>query len=98
MVTRVIPDIRDRVEVEMVGTPLTHQHFLNRHHGTFGPKNLLKMDTFPEAVCPLPRLYCCGDSTFPGAGTPAVASSGMWVANSLVPVWEHWRALDVLGF
>ncbi|CAD7698012.1 unnamed protein product [Ostreobium quekettii] len=97
MIERVIPDIRDRVEVEMVGTPLTHSHFLNRFQGTYGPKNLLKMGTLPEAVCPLPGLYCCGDSTFPGAGTPAAASSGMWVANSLVPIWEHWGALNALG-
>jgi hypothetical protein len=27
-VERVIPDIRSRVEVELVGTPLTHQRFL----------------------------------------------------------------------
>ena len=48
----------------------------------------------PAAVLAMPGLYCCGDNTFPYVGTPAVAASGMWVANSLAPVWKHWGAAD----
>jgi hypothetical protein len=33
---QVIPDIRQRAELTMVGTPLTHARFLNRHRGTYG--------------------------------------------------------------
>jgi phytoene dehydrogenase-like protein len=33
---RVIPDIRDRVVLELIGTPLTHGRFLRRYHGTYG--------------------------------------------------------------
>jgi hypothetical protein len=40
---------------------------------------------------------CCGDSTFPGIGVPAVAASGAIVANTLVPVWDHWKLLDSIG-
>lgn len=39
----------------------------------------------------------CGDSTFPGIGVPAVAASGAIAANSLVPVWDHWKMLDRIG-
>jgi len=48
----------------------------------------------PEAVLAMKGLYCCGDNTFPYVGTPAVAASGMWVANTLAPVWSHWRAAN----
>jgi phytoene dehydrogenase-like protein len=30
---KVIPDIRARAEVTLIGTPLTHERFLNRHRG-----------------------------------------------------------------
>ena len=33
---RVIPDVRKRVEVEMVGTPLTQRRFVRRHRGRTG--------------------------------------------------------------
>ncbi|PNH12853.1 hypothetical protein TSOC_000193 [Tetrabaena socialis] len=46
---------------------------------------------------PIPGLYCCGDSTFPGIGLPAVAASGAICANTLVPVWDHWKLLDEIG-
>jgi hypothetical protein len=36
-VRTIIPDIDRRVEVSLVGTPLTHQRFLRRHKGTYGP-------------------------------------------------------------
>lgn len=35
-VRRLIPDIDSRVEVALVGTPLTHERFLRRHRGTYG--------------------------------------------------------------
>ncbi|GAX44270.1 amine oxidase [Tolypothrix sp. NIES-4075] len=34
---RIIPDIRSRCEVSLVGTPLTHARFLRRHRGSYGP-------------------------------------------------------------
>lgn len=47
---RVIPDIRDRVEVELVGTPLTHQRFLRRYQGTYGPAIAPDRDSFLTAT------------------------------------------------
>ena len=36
-VEKIVPDIRERVEVEMVASPLTHERFLRRTRGTYGP-------------------------------------------------------------
>lgn len=67
-VERVIPDIKERIEVEMVGTPLTHARFLRRHRGSYGPAWQAGKATFPYGSTPLEHLYCCGDFTFPGIG------------------------------
>jgi hypothetical protein len=50
----------------------------------------------PKPTLAMKGLYCCGDCTFPWIGTPAVAASGMWVANTLAPVWKHWAAANVV--
>ncbi|KAJ4951144.1 hypothetical protein NE237_027976 [Protea cynaroides] len=88
---------RDSCEVKLIGTPLTHQRFLRRNRGTYGPAIQAGKDTFPAHSTPIPQLFCCGDSTFPGIGVPAVAASGAIVANSLVPVYQHSELLDAIG-
>ncbi|KAI5661663.1 hypothetical protein M9H77_20986 [Catharanthus roseus] len=88
---------REKCEVKLVGTPLTHQRFLRRHRGTYGPAIEAGKGTFPGHSTPIPQLYCCGDSTFPGIGVPAVAASGAIVANSLVSVSQHSQLLDAVG-
>lgn len=80
-----------------VGTPLTHRHFLRRHRGTYGPGIKAGEGTFPFQKTDIPGLLCCGDSTFPGIGLPAVAASGAVAANSLVPIWDHLRMLESAG-
>lgn len=96
LVKRVVPDIDDRVVLSLSGSPLTHERFLNRVQGTYGTKNLLKIKTTPTGIQPLENVFCVGDTTFPGTGTPAVAASAMWVANTLAPVYKHWSVLDAL--
>ncbi|KAF5444407.1 hypothetical protein F2P56_036888 [Juglans regia] len=88
---------REKCEVKLVGTPLTHQRFLRRHRGTYGPAIQAGKDSFPGHSTPIPQFYCCGDSTFPGIGVPAVAASGAIVANSLVSVSQHSQLLDAIG-
>lgn len=65
-VRKVIPDIDSRVEVSLVGTPLTHERFLRRHRGAYGPAIRAGEALFPWHATPLAGLYCCGDFTFPG--------------------------------
>ena len=86
---RVIPDIRTRTTLALTGTPLTHQRFLRRHRGSYGPAIKAGQALFPGPKTPIDRLLCCGDSTFPGIGLPAVAASGMMTANTLIPVQQQ---------
>mmetsp|Transcript_23909 Transcript_23909/g.38813 ORF Transcript_23909/g.38813 Transcript_23909/m.38813 type:complete len:318 (+) Transcript_23909:1109-2062(+) len=80
---KVIPDIRERTVHYQVGTPLTHQRFLNRHRGTYGPAIYAGEASFPFPNTPIKNLLVCGDSCFPGIGVPAVSGSGMIAANSV---------------
>lgn len=81
---KVIPDVRDRVVLELIGTPLTHARFLRRYQGTYGPAIAVGQGTFPSCHTPIKGLYRVGDSTLPGIGIPAVAASGILCANTLV--------------
>ena len=93
---RIIPDIRARTELSLIGTPLTHQHYLRRHHGSYGPAHQAGIARFPGSTTPLPGLLCCGDSTFPGIGIPAVAASGAIAANTIAPLSQHLELLRCL--
>lgn len=92
---RVIPDIRERAQgdagVVMVGTPHTHQRFLNRHQGSYGPAiSAGKGESFPgPASFPLDGFYCVGDSCAPGIGVPAASASGMIAANTVMGLSKH---------
>lgn len=98
-IERTIPDIRKRVDVVQVGTPLTHERFLRRHRGTYGPALVAGTDIFPTCHTPIKNLKLCGDSVFPGIGMPAVAASGMVAANTglgLETLGKHNTMLDQL--
>ncbi len=83
---KIIPDVRERAEIALVGTPLTHERYLRRHRGTYGAGYRADEGRmFPGAATPLEGLLCCGDSTMPGIGVPAVAMSGMVAANTIGP-------------
>ncbi|WGV28482.1 phytoene desaturase family protein [Halotia branconii] len=90
---KVIPDIRERVVLELIGTPLTHAHYLRRYQGTYGPAIAAGKGMFPSTQTPIKGLYRVGDSTMPGIGVPAVAASGILCANSLV---ERSQTADLL--
>jgi len=83
VVEKIIPDIRDRIVVSKIGTPLTHQRFLNRYRGSYGPAIQAGVGSFPFPQTPVDGLLVCGDSCFPGIGIPAVAGSGFLTANSV---------------
>lgn len=82
----IIPDISDRATVVQIGTPLTHQRFLRRYRGSYGPAIVAGEASFPFPKTPLSNLLVCGDSCFPGIGVPAVAGSGLLAAHSIS--WE----------
>lgn len=93
---RIIPDIRSRVDVALVGTPLTHERFLRRDRGSYGPAIAAGKGLFPGPTTPISGLLCCGDSTFPGIGLPAVAASAFITANTLVSPQKHWQLLEAI--
>lgn len=92
---KVVPDICDRITLKLIGTPLTHQRFLRRHQGTYGPAIAAGQGLFPGCRTPIKGLYRVGDSTLPGIGVPAVAASGILCANSLVSPREASALLDL---
>jgi phytoene dehydrogenase-like protein len=92
-----VPNARKRVipGTEQIGTPLTHERFLRRTRGSYGPRvNVGAGQTLPSHKTPLKGLYRTGDYTFPGIGVPATAASGAITANTLVSVFDHLQMLD----
>lgn len=105
-VERCIPDVRNRVEFSIIGSPLAHEAFLRRDRGTYGLawaagtsapyagllKNILPFP-FPNLKTPVDGLLRCGDSCFPGIGTPSAAASGAIAANTMNSVGKHLELL-----
>merc|ERR1712244_147095 len=104
---RCIPDIRDRLEFSIIGSPLAHEAFLRRDRGTYGmawaagssaPQagllGKLLPFPFPNLKTPVDGLLRCGDSCFPGIGTPSAAVSGALAANTMRNVGNHVQMLE----
>ena len=68
----------------MLGTPITHQRFLNTRNGSYGPALSAAEGLFPGNKCPIKNLLLCGSSTFPGIGIPPAAASGAMAANTIL--------------
>jgi len=101
-VERCIPDVRDRVEFSIIGSPLAHEAFLRRDRGTYGMAWAAGSSAphagllggvlpfpFPNLKTPVDGLLRCGDSCFPGIGTPSAAASGIIAANTMTTVDNH---------
>lgn len=94
-----VPGLRERSEIFLIGGPPTHECYLNRSKGSYGPAWIAGKG-FPSAKGPAgvaPNLFVVGDYAFPGVGVPAVAASGATAASSIVSAGEHWRLLNELG-
>jgi prolycopene isomerase len=82
---RLLPGLGDAVEIEVAATPFTHERYLNRFKGSYGPllypgQNVLQK---PQNRTPVKDLYAAGDSTFPGQGVIAVTYSGVSCASCI---------------
>ncbi len=83
---QIFPGLDAGLDYMEIGTPRTHQKFLNRDNGTYGPipqRQLLGLLPMPFNRTSMPGLYCVGDSTFPGQGLNAVAFSGFACAHRI---------------
>ena len=85
----IIPDIEERIEVKMLGTPLTHKFFTNTEYGSYGPAISASETLFPGCKTPIKNLFTCGASTFPGIGVPAVAASGAYAVEAILGKKEY---------
>ena len=101
---KVIPDIRKRVECELVATPLTQKRFVKKTEGTYGPGvDMTRFNVYGAELPPGPatgvtNLWATGDSTYPGIGVPAAAGSGFFTANSIVSVFKHLGMVYGVGY
>ena len=84
--TKIFPDLPSNITHKEVGTPKTHQRFLNRNQGSYGPIPSMRL----PGLLPMPfnstginGLFCVGDSCFPGQGLNAVAFSGFACAHKI---------------
>ncbi|MBW4525642.1 MAG: NAD(P)/FAD-dependent oxidoreductase [Phormidium tanganyikae FI6-MK23] len=95
-VERIIPALRNRIVLELIGTPLTHARYLRRYQGTYGAGIPAGQGLFPNCHTPIANLYRVGDSTMPGIGVPAVAASGILCANTIVDPAQTLELVDLL--
>ncbi len=94
---KIIPDIDNRIELKMLGTPLTHQKFTNTHCGSYGPAISAKNSLFPNYKTPFKNVLSCGASTFPGIGIPAVAASGAYATEAILGKKEFGEIISKLN-
>eukprot|EP00667_Euglena_gracilis_P001722 EG_transcript_1721 len=94
-VEKSVPGARQRCVLELVGSPLTHERFLRRDRGTYGPRIVAGGSVAQSGhKTPLRHFYMTGDSTFPGIGVPAVAAAGAITANTILSIPQVWRMAD----
>ena len=93
---KIIPDIDSRIEIKLLGTPLTHQKFTNTYCGSYGPALSAAQGLFPGCKTPVKNLLTCGASTFPGIGIPAVSASGAYAAEKIMGKKEYKNLLKII--
>ncbi len=85
-ISKIIPNLDQKIDHKEIGTPRTHRKFLGRFEGSYGPipnKKLLGLLPMPFNTTKIENLYCVGDSCFPGQGLNAVAFSGFACAHKI---------------
>lgn len=84
---RRFPDIRKSVRYAEVATPRTIERYTLKNGGAVaGPKQMLGQHMFHRlhTRTEWDNLFCCGESTVMGTGTPTVTTSGITAANVLL--------------
>ena len=81
------PTIRDHVRHAEVATPRTIERYTMKNDGAVaGPKQMLGNHMFKRLHIRTEwdTLFCCGESTVMGTGTPTVTTSGIAAANAIL--------------
>lgn len=79
---RLLPGLREAIELELPGTPVTFRRFTRRVQGWVGgfPQTNLLRTWGPRLA---KNIWMVGDSIFPGQSTAAVALGGLRVARDI---------------
>jgi len=84
---RRFPGIRENIVYSNLATSKTLERYLNKKDGAVaGPKQKLGQHMFKRQhtkTC-WDNLFCCGESTVMGTGTPTVTTSGISAANAVL--------------
>ncbi len=81
------PNFSKHIRTIEVATPRTIEHYTMKNHGAVaGPKQMLGQHMFKRQHIRTewPNLFCCGESTVLGTGTPTVTTSGISAANAVL--------------
>ncbi len=81
------PDFKKAVRYAEVATPRTIERYTMKNGGAVaGPKQMLGQHMFRRLNTRIEwdNLFCCGESTVMGTGTPTVTTSGLSAANALL--------------
>lgn len=87
VLARRFPAIESHVRFAEVATPRTLERYLNKNGGAVaGPKQMLGQHMFKRlhTRTEWDNLFCCGESTVMGTGTPTVTTSGISAANAIL--------------
>ncbi len=81
------PGFNKSVFFSEIASPLTIEKYTNKNNGSVaGPKQMLGQHMFNRmhTKSQWDSLYCCGESTVMGTGTPTVTVSGLSSANAIL--------------
>lgn len=81
------PKLKTMVRYRELATPKTIERYTMKNGGAVaGPKQMLGQHMFKRLHIRTrwKHLYCCGESTVMGTGTPTVTTSGLSAANALL--------------
>jgi len=84
---RRFPGISKSVRYAEISTPRTIERYTMKNGGAVaGPKQMLGQHMFRRlhTKTEWDTLYCCGESTVMGTGTPTVTTSGLSAANAIL--------------
>ncbi len=82
-IEKLLPGVSQHIDLCITASPSTHERYLNRRQGTYGP--LFRKGQYvlekPQNHTPFKNLFHVGDSCFPGQGVIAVTYSGISCAD-----------------
>jgi phytoene dehydrogenase-like protein len=88
---KLLPGLRDAIEVKEVGTPLTNVRYTSNYRGAIYGWDQTVDNSGPTRVpqtTPIKNLYLSGAWTSPGHGYSAVLSSGLQCFAGIMREWE----------